>query len=577
MKGNTARFLLFASFLGLTILYLTFVGCGDTTHLTSASFGSASFIIRWPERSRLIPRASKSIKVEIKQGNTLITSQVVNRPPQGNRAQVDFRELPVGDLTAIATAYPEEGGGGVPQARASAPLKIEAGKNTTITLTMASTIVRIEINPANFSLEVNQNLQLYATPRDSEGNVVLTAPENLLWSSTNTAVATVDTEGRVSAVAPGNAQIIVFEKEADKSATAAVVVTPIDGLANSAWPKFRGDAFNRGVGIGNEAIGTPKWESPTGSTINSSPAIGPDGTIYIGSNDGRIYALNSSDGSRKWTFSPGGAVASSPAVAADGTVYVGVSNGRLYALDGATGAPKWYFQAQEAITASPAIGPDGTVYIGSSDYRLYALTKTGTEKWRFTTGNFIVSCPAIGADGTLYVTSSDGKLYALNPANGAKKWEFATPEPITASPAIGADGTIYIGSFDKKVYALDSTGRRKWVYTTGGAIQASPVVGPDGTVYVGSIDGKLYALDGASGQLKWSYQTGKAIAAAPALSVYGTLYVISKDGVMHALDAATGTRKWQFVVGAPVYSSPAIDRDGTLYFGADDKKVHAVR
>jgi len=39
-----------------------------------------------------------------------------------------------------------------------------------------------------------------------------------------------------------------------------------------------------------------QWEFGTGGTIDSSPAISPDGTVYFGSADGRLYALKGSSG-----------------------------------------------------------------------------------------------------------------------------------------------------------------------------------------------------------------------------------------------------------------------------------------
>jgi outer membrane protein assembly factor BamB len=37
--------------------------------------------------------------------------------------------------------------------------------------------------------------------------------------------------------------------------------------------------------------GTQKWEFVTGAVVYSSPAIGADGTIYVGSNDSNLYAI----------------------------------------------------------------------------------------------------------------------------------------------------------------------------------------------------------------------------------------------------------------------------------------------
>ncbi len=79
--------------------------------------------------------------------------------------------------------------------------------------------------------------------------------------------------------------------------------------------------------------GTKKWEYETGGGIDSSPAIGSDGTIYVGSYDKKLYALNS-DGSKKWEYETGsGIILSSPAISSDGTIYVGSHDKKLHAIN----------------------------------------------------------------------------------------------------------------------------------------------------------------------------------------------------------------------------------------------------
>jgi len=58
--------------------------------------------------------------------------------------------------------------------------------------------------------------------------------------------------------------------------------------------------------------GTQKWAFPTGNLVVSSPAIGADGTLYVGSNNFNLYAINP-DGTQKWAFLTGGNMGSSPA------------------------------------------------------------------------------------------------------------------------------------------------------------------------------------------------------------------------------------------------------------------------
>ena len=284
--------------------------------------------------------------------------------------------------------------------------------------------------------------------------------------------------------------------------------------------------------------GAKKWEYLTGATIISSPAMGSDSTVYVVSQDGKLYALNGATGAKKWESLPDIWCRSSPAIGSDGTLYVASYDWKVYALNSATGGKKWEFRMGGEIYSSPAIGSDGTVYVGSTDNKVYALNgATGAKKWEFLTGGLDNSSPSIGSDGTVYVGSRDNKVYALNGATGAKKWEFLTEGEVDSSPAIGSDGTVYVGSVDKKVYALNgATGAKKWEFLTEGAVFSSPAIGFDGTVYVGNMDGKLYALD-----------------------------------------RATGAKKWEFLTDDGVTSSPTIGSDGTVYVGSWDRKVYAIR
>ena len=79
-----------------------------------------------------------------------------------------------------------------------------------------------------------------------------------------------------------------------------------------------------------QSIGSKQWGYKTSGDVRSSPAIGSGGTIYVGSNDNYLYAINP-DGSRKWRFKTGDDVSSSPAIGSDGTIYVGSWDDNLYA------------------------------------------------------------------------------------------------------------------------------------------------------------------------------------------------------------------------------------------------------
>jgi len=341
----------------------------------------------------------------------------------------------------------------------------------------------------------------------------------------------------------------------------------------SPWPMFHHDLqrIGRSSYQGPENGGL-KWKYETGNTIvYSSPVIGRDGTIYIGSFDGYLYAIHS-DGTLKWRYSTGDQINSPPAIGPDGTIYVGSRDNYLYAVN-PDGTLKWRYQTGGDVDSSPAIGPDGTIYVGSDDYYLYAINSNGTLKWRYQTGGEVLSVPAVDSNGTIYVGSKDGYLYAIN-SDGTLKWHYHTGGQVNSTPAVGSDVTIYVGSRDNYLYAVNPDGTLKWRYQTGGDVDSSPAIGPDGTIYVGSCDGYLYAIN-PNGTLKWGYETGNIIVSSPAVDVNGTIYVGSEDNYLYAVNP-DGTLKWRYQTGGYIISSPAIGSDGTIYVGCYDHSLYAI-
>jgi len=239
--------------------------------------------------------------------------------------------------------------------------------------------------------------------------------------------------------------------------------------------------------------GTIKWKHPVNGLVRSSPALDYS-TVYVATKDGEVYAICTYDGVRKWKIQLGGAVYSSPAIGSYGTIYIGCNDGYLYALDDWDdwdGHEIWKFKTNGPIYSSPAIGSDGTIYVGSDDGSIYAVRSDGTLKWQVRTDDWVRSSPVIGSDGTVYAGSDDGYLYAIN-SNGTIKWTFKTNGYIRATPVIGSDGTIYVPSNDGYVYAISSDGKQKWKTFIGYNPSSATLDG--GILYVGTDDGYLYAI-----------------------------------------------------------------------------------
>ena len=156
--------------------------------------------------------------------------------------------------------------------------------------------------------------------------------------------------------------------------------------------------------------GDLKATYPTDAIVSSSPTIAPDGTVVAGSFDGNIYFL-SLEGKLKAKYStPSGykgylsttffdtGMYSRPAIAPDGTVVVGSNDGNIYFMD-LNGIQKANYQTSGTVTSSPAIAPDGTVVVGSFDGNIYFLSLEGKLKAKYRTRGAVYSSPAIAPDG----------------------------------------------------------------------------------------------------------------------------------------------------------------------------------
>jgi outer membrane protein assembly factor BamB len=198
---------------------------------------------------------------------------------------------------------------------------------------------------------------------------------------------------------------------------------------------FRGGAAHTGVysAAGIAAFHKVKWEFQAKAQILSSPVISGN-TVYVGSNDHRLYAVELASGEKKGEFKTEGRVASSPAVS-NGVVYFLSYDSNLYAVDAASGALQWKFKTEGERR-----------FVAKHLHGIEPASEQVPDPF-----DFYLSSPVV-AEGTVFFGSGDSNVYALSTASGALKWKFKTGEVVHASPAF-ADGTVFVGGWDALVRA----------------------------------------------------------------------------------------------------------------------------
>jgi len=378
------------------------------------------------------------------------------------------------------------------------------------------------------------------------------------------------------------------------------LVAPVAALCAQDAPMFRGDLAHTGVyhSAAPRTLDVVKWKFPTGAYMISSPAIVGD-LIYVGSTDGRLYAIDRESGTKRWTLQTGARIVSSPAVA-DGVVYALSYDDTLYAANATTGSVVWKFATRgehrytathlhgtlpraeampdpyDTFLSSPAVS-NGTVYFGSSDGNVYALNaRTGSLTWKFKTGDVVHSSPAV-VGGTVYVGGWDTFFYALDAATGALKWKYKTGDDadehnqigIQSSPAV-VDGVVYFGGRDSYLYALQAgTGALKWRVRNHGAwVITSPAV-TDGMVYYGNADGQtFYALDAATGAARDSLKASWYFFGSPAVAG-PMVYAPNWDGRIFVFDRVSHRQTYVFETDSSrVNRQRYVRPDGSHFFGA---------
>jgi outer membrane protein assembly factor BamB len=255
--------------------------------------------------------------------------------------------------------------------------------------------------------------------------------------------------------------------------------------------------------------GSLRWTYHTNDSVYSSAAVAGNGDVYVGSCDGTLYALASS-GAPLWRFTtsgpgklPAGSIVASPAIGADGTVYIGgLYDPNLYALNPSDGSVKWACSFKPASGedggwpfTSPVVGGDGTIYQTLLyDCRLYAIRPdTGTILWATDLLDLAAlsvapddldpdaagwSEPVLGPDGVIYATLDDPYLRAVDP-NGKILWASKLGDLGGFTLTVDKNNLVYAACDDGFVYVVDSSGRQVTQFELGGW-PAFPVIAGEG-------------------------------------------------------------------------------------------------
>ncbi len=358
-----------------------------------------------------------------------------------------------------------------------------------------------------------------------------------------------------------------------------------------------------------------KWETDVGDGVQDyysrlTPAVAY-GKVFAASRDGLVVALDPETGKQLWeqdfanydNFSwkktllwysnrAVSAKISGGLTVAYETIYFGTEDGYVYALDEATGELKWKVGVLGEVISAPAVDA-GFVLVNTTSGHLIALSpETGEQKWMSVSdvpplSLRGVSAPAADSGGALIGTPS-GKLQVSILETGMVAWETQIAKPsgatelerivdIDVKPLVFA-GNVFVISYNGTLSAVElRTGQVVWTREYGSYRNLSL----DGNrVFVVDANSSLFAIDRRSGVELWSNVSlkGRNITSA---TPHGDYVVVGdKYGFVHWFTKDEGKLVAQLEVGdddedEAIYTNP-ISADNILYVKTREGKIAAI-
>ena len=253
------------------------------------------------------------------------------------------------------------------------------------------------------------------------------------------------------------------------------------------------------------------------SVLNISPRISGgvglgDNTLFIGTENAEVFALDASNGNVKWTSTVSGEVLAQP-VYDNKLVVIHTSRGDLIALNSDNGEQVWNLSnSQPKLTlrgnATPTIAQGGIVYGRSDGYVAVALLMTGQQGWQLPIARpygatelerlVDVDMTPVVLNNVVYALAYNGNLVAIELLTGREIWsqKYSGFSNLTVS---GQD--IFLTDYRGYIFSVDrDDGQQRWVNKELAYRNVTGVTVANEYIVVGDEEGYLHWLDRFTGK-----------------------------------------------------------------------------
>lgn len=278
--------------------------------------------------------------------------------------------------------------------------------------------------------------------------------------------------------------------------------------------------------------GEKNWEVKLAIGIAAAPAY-QAGKIFVGDIDGYFHCVDEK-GNVLWKFETGGEISSS-ANFYNGDVLFGSQDGKLYLLDSADGQMVWEFQTPDQIQCSATIAGN-RAFVAGCDGFLHVIDLDKGEE----VGNADIHSPTQSTPATLgdrvFFGTEQAEFIAVDWKAIQPIWTFADDNgqsSVRGSAAVNK-GHVVFGAMNRQVYSLQpDTGKQNWTVSLKSKVESSPVIAGD-RVYVGCTDGRFYTLSLKNGNTIWEKQFNGGFLSSPAVA-FDRLVIATDRGVVYCL------------------------------------------